>query len=78
MGALAARHKSGESGRAEGVGEAAVHERWLPQLATAVERGVWRRFKKALQDLRGEGGLTRLAYDLPSATTARIFAAGSS
>jgi hypothetical protein len=79
MGALAARHKSGESGRAEGVGEAAVHERWLPQLATAVERGVWRRFKKALQDLRGEGGLTRLAaYDLPSATTARIFAAGGS
>ena len=43
LGALAAKYKAGESGRAEGVGDAAVHGRWLPQLATAVERGVWRR-----------------------------------
>ena len=52
MGALAARHK-------EGVSEAAVHSRWPPELATAVERGVWRRFEKVLHDPRGEGGLTR-------------------
>jgi hypothetical protein len=79
MGALAARHKAGESGRAEGVGDAAVHGRWLPQLATAVERGVWRRFDRVLKELNGESSHTRLAAsDLPSAVTARIFAAGFS
>ena len=77
MGALAAKHKAGESGRAEGVGDAAVHGKWLPQLSTAVERGVWRRFQAVLKGLKGESNFTRLAAsDLPSSVTARIFAAG--
>jgi hypothetical protein len=61
------------------VGDAAVHSRWLPQLATAVERGIWRRFDRVVKELNGESAHTRLtASDLPSAVTARIFAASSS
>ena len=79
MNALAAKHKAGESGRAEGVGGAAVHDRWLPHLSTAVERGLFRRFERMLQDLQGDSRLVRLAAsDLPSTTTGRIFAAGPS
>jgi len=75
MDALAARHKAGEGGRAEGVGGAAVHDRWVPHLATALlERGVWRRFARLLRDLQGglgAGGRLALSY-LSSKPTAPL------
>ena len=77
MDALAARHKAGESGRAEGVGGAAVHERWVPHVATALERGVWRRFERVLRDLQGglDVGARLVTSDLTSNLAGRISAA---
>lgn len=75
MNALAAKHKAGESGRGEGIGGTAVHGRWTPHVATALERGVWRRFKRTLEDMQSGGRLVRLAAsDLPSNLAGRIFA----
>ena len=79
--ALAARHKAGDaSSRAEGVDSAAVYGRWLPRVSTAVERGVWDRFERLLQDLRSGGvrAVARLeASDLPSSLAHRFFMAPS-
>jgi hypothetical protein len=80
MDALAAKHKAGDVCRAEGVGSAAVHERWLPHVITAVERGVWRRFERVLLDLQSGGvrAAARLeASDLPSRLASRFFTAPS-
>jgi len=78
MDAMAARHKAGDACRAEGVGSAAVYDRWLPRVSTAIERGVWDRFERLLQDLRSGGvrAAARLeASDLPSGLARRFFMA---
>ena len=78
MDALAARYKAGESDRPEGAGSAAVHSRWFPRLSTALERGMWWRYRSALRALRGEFDVDPLTLaDLPSYVTGRLFSAAS-
>ena len=78
MDTLAAKYKAGESDRPEGSGSAAVHSRWLPRLSTALERGVWWRFRYTLRALRGEFDVDPLTLaDLPSYVTGPIFLAAS-
>jgi hypothetical protein len=78
MDTLAAKFKSGDSDRPDGVGTATVQSRWLPQLSTALERGIWWRYRRTFRALRGDDDGERLALgDLPSYVVGRHFMAAS-
>jgi hypothetical protein len=78
MDTLAAKFKSGDSDRPDGVGAATVQSRWLPQLSTALERGIWWRYRRMFRALRGDDNDDHLAVgDLPSYVVGRLFMAAS-